>query len=379
MTVRIAIDAMGGDLGPRATVNGSLQALAMHSNLEIQMHGPRDALEAELESLPKRLSGYRPRLVLQHAPRVISQAMRVANAVREASGSSMLGAIASVRDGHADACVSAGNTGALMALSRRELGTVKGIARPAISTAVPTQGGGQCYLLDLGANVGVQAHHLVDFARMGAIMARVIDDVATPRVALLNIGVEANKGVPSVREADEYLRQGVACHRDGYGFDYIGYLEGDGVFSGAADVVVCDGFVGNAVLKASEGLATMLLSRLQETFEAHLTTRLVRAMARPALLRLKRRLDPVRYNGASLLGLSGIVVKSHGGADAKGFAYAISRAVREVDMDLPSHLARELSDTVRPEPSILSVDSDSGRADSGLASDAQPDDSHPQR
>ncbi|MDV6319951.1 phosphate acyltransferase PlsX [Chromohalobacter sp. HP20-39] len=377
--MRIAIDAMGGDMGPRATVIGSLQALAMHSNLEIQLHGPRDALEAELESLPKRLSGYRPRLVLQHAPRVISQAMKVANALREADGSSMLGAITSVRDGHAHACVSAGNTGALMALARRELGTVTGIARPAISTAVPTQGNGQCYLLDLGANVDVQARHLVDFARMGAVMARVIDDLSMPRVALLNIGVEANKGVPSVREADKRLREGVACHRVGYSFEYIGYLEGDGVFSGEADVVVCDGFVGNAVLKASEGLATMLMSRLQTTFEAHLTTRVVRAMAWPALLRLKRRLDPVRYNGASLLGLAGIVVKSHGSADAKGFAYAISRAVREIDMDLPSHLARELSDASHSEPSVHSVDPDSGRADSGLASDAQSDDSHPQR
>lgn len=368
---------MGGDMGPRATVIGSLQALAMHPNLEIQLHGPHDALEAELESLPKRLSGYRPRLVLQHAPRVISQAMRAANALREADGSSMLSAIASVRDGHVHACVSAGNTGALMGLARRELGTVTGIARPAISTAVPTQGGGQCYLLDLGGNVDVQARHLMDFARMGAVMARVIDGLAMPRVALLNIGVEANKGVPSVREADERLREIMASDRRGFTFDYIGYLEGDGIFSGAADVVVCDGFVGNAVLKASEGLATMLMSRLQETFEAHLTTRVVRAMARPALLRLKRRLDPVRYNGASLLGLAGIVVKSHGGADAKGFAYAISRAVREIDRDLPSHLARELSAASCPEPSIHSAARRTDRVDSGLASDAQSDDSHP--
>ncbi|MEQ7871487.1 phosphate acyltransferase PlsX [Chromohalobacter salexigens] len=377
--MRIAIDAMGGDLGPRATVLGSLQALSMHPDLEIQMYGPREALEDELETLPKRLSGYRSRLVLHDAPRVISQAMHVASALREAEGSSMLGALSSVREGRAQACVSAGNTGALMALGRRELGTISGISRPAISTAVPTQDGGRCYLLDLGANVDVQTRHLVDFARMGAVMARVVDEVAVPRVALLNIGVEANKGVPSVRDADRCLRED-ASRRIGDGtFDYIGYLEGDGIFSGAADVVVCDGFVGNAVLKASEGLATMLLTRLQETFEAHLTTRMVRAMARPALLRLKRRLDPVRYNGASLLGLAGIAVKSHGGADAKGFAYAVSRAVREIDMDLPAHLARALSDEGAAKPSTHSAAAVGGRVDSGLASDARPDDSHPQR
>ncbi len=278
---------------------------------------------------------------------------------------SMLQAVAR---GEMQAGVSCGNTGALMALARRELGSVPGISRPAISTAVPTRHAGRCYLLDLGASVEVHARHLVDFAHMGALMCRAVDDVARPRVALLNVGVEAGKGVARVREADAELRG-----RDTDTFDYIGYLEGDGIFSGAADVVVCDGFVGNAVLKASEGVAQMLLKRLQETFESHWSTRLVSALARPALMRFKAQLDPVRHNGASLLGLNQIVVKSHGNANDRAFAFAIDRAVREIAVGLPEHLRGAWS-AVAATSAISSVD-DVGRVDSGSRDTTGTDDS----
>lgn len=244
--------------------------------------------------------------------------------------------LAHLAGGHAVAGVSAGNTGALMALARRELGMVAGIPRPAISTAIPTRHQGRCYLLDLGANVDATAARLVDFARMGEAMARHVDGLAAPRVALLNVGSEGTKGSACVREADARLRELATLN-------YCGFVEGDGIYAGAADVIVCDGFVGNAVLKASEGLARMLIERVQATFEAHWSSRLVGLLARPAVRRLKGELDPVRYNGASLLGLAGIVIKSHGSADTTGFSYAVQRAVREVSQDLPSRLAAELT------------------------------------
>ncbi|WP_459874485.1 phosphate acyltransferase PlsX [Halomonas shantousis] len=372
--MRIAIDAMGGDLGPRTAVAGTFHALDRHPDLEALLFGPRAVLEAEVDALPRRLLGLRSRLTILDAPHVISQEMRPSNALRGAEQSSLYLMLAAVRDACADACVSAGNTGAMMALARRMLGTVMGIDRPAISTAIPTQDGGRCYMLDLGANVDVQARHLQDFARLGAVMARVVDGLEKPRVALLNVGVEANKGAARVREADVLLRQTS-------GLNYVGFVEGDAIFSGEVDVVVCDGFVGNIVLKSSEGLARMLMKRLQETFEAHWTTRLVSFLARPALYRLKGQLDPVRYNGASLLGLSGIVVKSHGGADEQGFAWAISRAVREVQMALPRYLAQELGEDRSAQPSILSASAsdEAGREDSGFSARLRSDESHPQR
>ena len=358
--MQIAIDAMGGDLGPRATVRGAAEALLLHPELELRLFGPRDMLQGELDELPARLCRVASRLVLVHSPNVVSQALRPSSALRAARDTSLAMMLDDVAEGRSAAGVSAGNTGALMALSRRALGTVSGIPRPAISTAIPTQGGGRCYMLDMGANIESSAQRLVEFAVMGAVMARCVDGLAQPRVALLNMGVEAAKGPASVRQADALLR----------GLDdinYLGFVEGDGLFSGEADVVVCDGFVGNIVLKSSEGLARMLIERVQATFGAHWGSRLVGLLARPALFRLKRQLDPVRYNGASLLGLSGIVVKSHGRADAQGFACAVSRAVQEVCMNLPCLLERELNQR----SSIPWVAC--GQGDSGSSTPSKPD------
>ncbi|MBZ9556557.1 MULTISPECIES: phosphate acyltransferase PlsX [unclassified Modicisalibacter] len=362
--MRIAIDAMGGDLGPRAVVWGAAEALRLHPQLDVTLFGPRERLEAEVSRLPRRWRGVTTRLALSHAETTISQATRVSQALRAGRGSSLALMLDALAAGRADAGVSAGNTGALMALSRRALGMVAGIPRPAITTAIPTREGGRCYMIDMGANIEATAERLVDFARMADIMVRHVDGLARPRIALLNVGVEATKGPASVREADARLRT--------LGLNYVGFVEGDGLFNGAADVVVCDGFVGNIVLKSSEGLARMLVDRFQTTFSAHWGSRLVSLLARPALLRVKRQLDPVRYNGASLLGLAGIVVKSHGHADAQGFAFAVSRAVQEVRMNLPARLSSELGETAIP-----SVAGDPG--DSGFATRSRPDDFNSQR
>ncbi|HET8791874.1 MAG TPA: phosphate acyltransferase PlsX [Modicisalibacter sp.] len=333
--MQIAIDAMGGDLGPRATVWGAAEALLSHPELVVRLYGPIETLDAELAGLPKRLRDVSPRLLFSHAPQVIAQDLKPSSALRAPRDSSLAMMLEDVASRRASAGVSAGNTGALMALSRRALGMVAGLPRPAISTAIPTQNGGRCYMLDMGANIEASAQRLVEFALMGNVMARQVDGLARPRVALLNVGVETTKGTMSVRQADARLR-------DMPEINYIGFIEGDGIFNGSADVLVCDGFVGNIVLKASEGLARMLIERAQATFDAHWGSRVVSLLARPALHRVKRQLDPVRYNGASLLGLAGIVIKSHGSADARGFAYAVSRAVQEVRMNLPEHLEREL-------------------------------------
>ncbi|MDL4863105.1 phosphate acyltransferase PlsX [Halomonas elongata] len=333
--MRIAVDAMGGDLGPRAAVAGAASAVMADPGLDIQLFGPARHLDEELSRLPRSLAAASSRLCVVDAPDVVSQDQRPAEVLRGNADTSMSGMLACLAKGEADAGVSAGNTGALMALARRALGMVAGLSRPAISTAIPTRREGRCYLLDLGANVDVEAERLRDFALMGDVMARRMDDLAHPRIGLLNVGVEGTKGTASVQRADELLRGET-------GLRYLGFVEGDAIFSGEVDVVVCDGFVGNAVLKASEGLARMLVRRVQATFEAHWSSRLVGWLARPALARLRGELDPVRYNGASLLGLDGIVIKSHGGADAAGFHYAVARAAREVAHDLPGCLAAEL-------------------------------------
>lgn len=357
---------MGGDLGPRATVEGAASAVLQDSRLRVTLFGERRALELEISRLPRRFAAAASRLDVADAPSVIAEGERPSDALRHGQDSSMARMLACVAGGEASAGVSAGNTGALMALARRALGTVSGISRPAISTAIPTRHQGRCYLLDLGANVEASASRLVDFALMGELMARYVDGLSGPRVALLNVGVEGIKGTTSVREADARLRRLP-------GLDYRGYVEGDGIFAGEVDVVVCDGFVGNAVLKASEGVARMLVERAQATFEAHWGSRLVGLLARPALRRFKSQLDPVRYNGASLLGLAGIVVKSHGSADAAGFHYAVLRAVQEVERDLPRHLSVGLP----PRWSALESAGPAGRAEDVsrfLAPDSAGDD-----
>lgn len=333
--MRLAIDVMGGDQGPRAIIEGSARAVVECSDLELTLFGPSQQINAELSRLPQPLAAATSRLMVSDAPTVVSQSATAAWALRRGGATSMACMLRSLSLGEAVAGVSAGNTGALVALARRELGMLEGVSRPAISTAIPARGGRRCYLLDLGANVDSPAHRLLDFAMMGAAMAQCIDGIDQPKVALLNVGSEATKGNLNVREADKLIR---ACVND-VGFSYQGYAEGGDIFQGELDVVVCDGFVGNVTLKASEGLTRMLVERVQMAFESRLSGRLASLLAKPVLKRLKQELDPVRYNGASLLGLQGIVVKSHGGTRADGFYYAIQRALQEVEHDLPARVA----------------------------------------
>jgi len=277
----------------------------------------------------------RSRLTITPASETISMDDKPAAALRGKPDSSMRVALELLRDTKVQACVSAGNTGALMALSRHVLKTLPGIDRPAMVAAIPTQEG-YCQLLDLGANVDCSAEHLFQFAVMGSVAAEALG-VTRPRVALLNIGTEDIKGNQQVKLAATLLQ-------NARGVNYIGFVEGDGVYRGEADVVVCDGFVGNILLKSSEGLATMIATRIEALFKQNLASRMVGALALPLMRRLQADLAPARHNGASFLGLQGIVVKSHGSAGVQGFQSAIARALIEIQENLPQRLHGRLED-----------------------------------
>lgn len=321
---------MGGDFGPRCIVPACLSAMAENTSLELILVGQAPVLEDILS----RQSGVdRARLRVEHASEIIAMDERPAQALRNKPDSSMRQALELVRQGRAQACVSAGNTGALMALARYVLKTLPGIDRPAMVTAIPTQTG-RTLLLDLGANVDCSAEHLYQFAVMGAVAAEV-QGKSRPRIALLNVGTEDIKGNQQVKLAASLLQQADELN-------YCGFIEGDGLYRGEADVVVCDGFVGNILLKSSEGLVTMLSARIASLFKESLGSRLVGSLAMPLLRRLQDELAPAQHNGASFLGLQGIVVKSHGSADEDAFKVAIARAVVEVRENLPQRLHSRL-------------------------------------
>ena len=317
---------MGGDFGPRSIVQACIASLSATPSLHLTLVGQPSLLEELIASHP---AVDRARLTITPASETIGMDEKPAVALRGKPDSSMRVALELLRDGKVQACVSAGNTGALMALSRHVLKTLPGIDRPAMVAAIPTQKG-YCQLLDLGANVDCSAEHLLQFAIMGSVAAEALG-VARPRVALLNIGTEDIKGNQQVKLAATLL-QGAR------GLNYIGFVEGDGLYRGEADVVVCDGFVGNILLKSSEGLATMISSRLEAVFRRNLFSRFVGVLALPLMRRLQADLAPARHNGASFLGLQGIVVKSHGSAGAQGFQSAIERALIEIHEDLPKRL-----------------------------------------
>lgn len=321
---------MGGDFGPRCIVPACLSAMAENPSLELILVGQAPVLE---EILSRQSGVDRARLRVEHASEIIAMDERPAQALRNKPDSSMRQALELVRQGQAQACVSAGNTGALMALARYVLKTLPGIDRPAMVTGIPTQAG-RTLLLDLGANVDCSAEHLYQFAVMGAVAAEVQGTIR-PRIALLNVGTEDIKGNQQVKLAASLLQQADELN-------YCGFIEGDGLYRGEADVVVCDGFVGNILLKSSEGLVTMLSARIASLFKESLGSRLVGSLAMPLLRRLQDELAPAQHNGASFLGLQGIVVKSHGGADEEAFKVAIARAVVEVRENLPQRLHSRL-------------------------------------
>lgn len=317
MDITVAIDAMGGDHGPHVTIPAALAALKQDPALNVVLVGLSDAIEAELRA---HKTGIGPRLRIHHASEVITMDDAPALALRNKKDSSMRIAIDLVKSGEAHACVSAGNTGALMAISRFVLKTLAGIERPAIASALPTLKG-ETYVLDLGANVDCTAEHLLQFGMMGAMLVSAIGHKPNPSIGLLNIGEEDIKGNDTVKQAGELLRAS--------NLNFHGNVEGDDIYAGVVDVVVCDGFVGNVVLKTSEGLAQMLSTFLREEFKRNWLSKLSALLALRVINNFKRRVDHRRYNGASLLGLRGIVVKSHGSADSFAFQFAIRRAIEE--------------------------------------------------
>lgn len=315
MTIRIAIDCMGGDHGLPVTVPAAIAFLRHTPGVNLILVGLSDQLEAELA---RHSALDRTRIEVRHAPEVVAMDDPPAVALRSKRQSSMRIAIEAVKLGDAQACVSAGNTGALMAIARFVLKMLEGIDRPAIAAPIPNQTGGVTTMLDLGANVDCEAQHYLQFALMGVALASAVEGKLNPTVGLLNIGEEVIKGNDVVKQAAELLRAS--------GLDFRGNVEGNDIFEGTTDVVVCDGFVGNVALKTSEGLARMLGGFIREEFSRSWLSRLAGLVALPVLKRLKHRLDHRRYNGASLVGLRGIVIKSHGSADPVAFEHALRRA-----------------------------------------------------
>lgn len=328
-SVTIALDAMGGDHGPEVTVPAVLDYLERDPDVRLILVGRDEALRGRV---PESALG--PRLRIHPATQEVAMGELPSKALRGKKDSSMRVAIDLVKQGEADACVSAGNTGALMATARFVLKMLPSVDRPAIITAIPSLHG-RTHVLDLGANVDCSAEHLFQFAVMGSELVSAVEAIAAPKVGLLNIGQEEIKGNEQVKEAHELLAAS--------SLNYVGYVEGDDIFLGDLDVIVCDGFVGNVALKTSEGVAKMVSQRLKEGFGKSWSTKLAALAALPVLKQFKRTFDPRRYNGASLLGLRGIVIKSHGGADALAFRNAIAIAKKEVFADVPRRIAEQVA------------------------------------
>ncbi|MEN9904840.1 MAG: Phosphate acyltransferase [Pseudomonadota bacterium] len=314
--ITIAVDCMGGDHGPAVTLPACAAFLATHPDARLLLVGQPDALA----QLPAGLDPARVQVVA--ASEVVTMDDPVEVALRRKRDSSMRVAIAQVKDGAAQAAVSAGNTGALMAIARFVLKTLDGIDRPAIATQLPNVTGGATTVLDLGANVDCSAEHLLQFAVMGSALAVAITGKDSPTVGLLNIGEEVIKGNEVIKQAGVLLRA-AAANGD---LNFQGNVEGNDIFKGVVDIVVCDGFVGNVALKASEGLATMISTLIKQAFSRNILTKMAAIVAYPVLSAFKRRVDHRRYNGAALLGLRGLVFKSHGSADAFAFEQALARA-----------------------------------------------------
>jgi len=331
---RIAIDAMGGDEGVRVTIAGVALARRRHPALTYALYGDGPQIHAALKNHPN-LSAVAEVI---HTDRVVAATDKPAHAIRQLRGSSMGLAIQAVKDGTAGAAVSAGNTGALMAMAKLALRTLPGIDRPALAAFLPTLGANDVVMLDLGANTECDTRNLVEFAVMGAAYARTVLDLATPRVRLLNIGSEELKGTDAIRDAAAILR---AAKDLPLSFD--GFIEGDKLGSGDADVIVADGFSGNIALKTAEGTARFVTDVLRKAFTSSLRSKIGFLISKPAMQLLRVHLDPNNHNGAVFLGLNGIVVKSHGGADEKGIANAIHVAARLVEDDLTARIAEDLA------------------------------------
>jgi glycerol-3-phosphate acyltransferase PlsX len=330
--VTIALDAMGGDYAPAIVIEGANQALARYNNIHFIFFGDETKILPILNNLPE----LKERSTIHHTEFAIANHEKPSVALRKGKGSSMGLAIDSVKAGHAMAVVSAGNTGALMAMSKLVLRPLLGIDRPAIASVFPTRTG-RCVLLDLGANVDCNSDNLVQFAIMGDAFAKVILGIKSPRVAILNVGEEDSKGSEVVKAAAIDLREG------DYRINFCGYVEGDGITEGLADVVVTDGFTGNVALKTAEGTAKICVAYMKEALNSSLIAKIGGLLAKTAIKSMFKRMDPRMHNGAMFLGLNGIAVKSHGGTDALGFSNAIGVAYELASNNINAKIIEELS------------------------------------
>ncbi len=337
----LSIDAMGGDRAPQAVIGGIAIVAARDPDISFILHGD----SKELEKVLKKKRVLKGRVEIRHAEDVIEMDAKPSIAVRRGRKSSMWHALESVRDGDAQAAVSAGNTGALMAMALFCLRAAKGVARPAIAALWPTRGAHtHCVALDMGADIRAEAQDLVRYATMGAEYARIALEIETPRVALLNVGTEENKGHSEVREAADLLK---SAHEAGqHSFNFTGFIEASQIPHGKADVIVTDGWTGNVALKSAEGAAKFVGEYLKEAFSHSIVTKISALFAYPSLRRLHRRIDPRRVNGGVFLGLNGLVVKSHGGADATGFAAAVDLAASMARANFTDRIAAEVEMTL---------------------------------
>ncbi|GAB1393269.1 phosphate acyltransferase PlsX [Rhodocyclaceae bacterium] len=343
MTITLAVDCMGGDHGPVVTIPAVIDFLQHDATCRVICVGREEDLRPHLAKAGADLA---ERWSIHHATEVVGMDEPVSSALRNKKDSSMRVVANLVKEGKANAAVSAGNTGALMAISRFVLKTLPGIDRPAIASILPAMNG-HTYVLDLGANVDCTAEHLQQFGIMGAMLVAALEHNERPRVGLLNIGEEEIKGNEVVKRASELLRVS--------GLNFIGNVEGNDIFKGTADVVVCDGFVGNVALKTAEGLAQMIRIFLRQEFSRNIFTRIAGLLAMPVLNAFRSRVDHRRYNGASLLGLKGVVVKSHGSADSFAFRHALTRAAEAARERLPEKIAASVAlalEKMEPVPTL---------------------------
>ena len=330
MQHKISVDAMGGDFGPSVTIPASLKILKKYENISIVLVGIADEIT---KILNKKKSLNHPRITIHNATQIVGMDELPQSALKNKKDSSMRVSINLVKEGVVDACVSAGNTGALMATARFVLRMLPGIDRPAISSELPNANGTTC-MLDLGANADCTPEQLLQFGIMGSILTNVLHKKNNPSIGLLSNGSESMKGSEVVKKSAELFRN---SH-----LNFHGNVEGDDIFKGTTDVVVCDGFTGNISLKTTEGLAQMMANFLTLEFKRNFLTKISALIALPVLKRFKKRLDPRRYNGASFLGLNGVVVKSHGGADEFAFIHALETTISESENDVISKIKDQL-------------------------------------
>lgn len=336
----IALDIMGGDHGPHVTVPAAIKALQENPQLSFIFCGDEAAISEHLSDLPAELLS---RITLKHCSQNVLMDERPTTALRSKKDSSMRRALELVEQGEADACVSAGNTGALLAMAYYVLKTLPGIDRPALISSLPTASRHKVFLLDLGANVNCDSETLFQYAVMGSVMAKEVSGIKHPRVALLNVGEEQIKGNDQVKYTAKLLT-------DCKGINYIGYVEGNDIFTDCADVVVTDGFVGNIALKSCEGLGKLVIHEVKRVSSKNIMTRIMAKIALPLLKKIYSRVNPDQYNGASLIGLRGIVVKSHGNATSDAFLYAIREAEQEVSRQVPNKIKDKIEAVLMERP-----------------------------